>query len=121
MKSAGLVPLMVSLKVAVASPLLVIVTVLLVEECPDAMVPKAKLVGTTLSGVKPVPLRATAGGPPLGSCATPIERVPLSAVSVLGLKVIHVTAARRRQKAASARATCYREVACVGAPYARAA
>jgi hypothetical protein len=40
-----------------------------------------------MSGVIPVPLRPTAGGPPFGSSTTPIDSEPLSAVSVLELNL----------------------------------
>jgi hypothetical protein len=86
-KSPGLAPLTFSLSVTAAPPSLITVTVLLVEEWPSATLPKAMLAGTTLIGTNPVPLRSIAAGPPFGSSATAIERVPVSAVSVLGVKV----------------------------------
>jgi hypothetical protein len=88
-KSVALLVVLVtfSLIVSVALPLLVIVTVLFTDEWPPAMVPKAMLAGSALSGVTPVPLSGTADGPPLGSCATPIDSVPLSALSMLGVNV----------------------------------
>src|SRR5208282_1183397 len=86
-KSPGLAPPTLSLNETAAPPSLITVTVLLVEEWPSTTVPKAMLAGTTLTGTNPVPLSATAGGPPLGSCATPIESVPLSAVSLPGVNV----------------------------------
>jgi len=97
-KSVKLGPVMLSLSEAAAPPSLITVTVPFVDECPLTTVPKAMLAGTTRSGVNPVPLRPTAGGPPLGSSATPIESAPLSALSVLG---VNVTAYVQLDKAAN--------------------
>lgn len=78
---------MLSLRVTVAPPLLVTVTVLDRRMLRRGPVPKAMLAGSAFSGVIPVPLSVTAAGPPFGSSATPIDSVPLSAVSVLGVNL----------------------------------
>ncbi len=49
-KSAKLIPVMLSLSETAAPPSLITVTVLFGEEWPPAMVPKAMLAGTTLTG-----------------------------------------------------------------------